>query len=311
MTHPLPQPEGKARRGIYAAAISPLDRDGGLDAPKLATYCQYLLSNAGGCDGVAPLGTTGEGTSLSLRERQGAPDALAAVGIKPEQVILGTGTPSVDDTAMLCRSALDAGFPNVLVLPPYYYKAPSDEGLFASYARLIEKVGDTRLRLYLYHFPQMSAVPLSVSLVQRLRATFGPVIAGLKDSSGDFAQSAAFIEATGGIASDFDVFPSSEAMLWDELSIGSAGVISGSTNAFGALAQAALRAEEGPEREAAMARVTAAREVAQEFNMMAAMKQIEAWRSEDESWTRLAPPLQPLKTEDQIKLKAKLDALGV
>lgn len=298
----------KARRGIYAAAVSPFNADGGLNAGKLVAYCQHLLS-AGGCDGVAPTGTTGEGTSIAMADRLALPGAFADAGIAPDRVIFGTGAPASGDCLALSNAACDAGFTNVLVLPPYYYKSPSDDGLYAYYARLIEGVGRDDLRVYLYHFPQMSAVPLSVDLVTRLKQDFGAVIAGLKDSSGDFAQSAAFMNATGGIDADFDVFPSSEAMLWDGLALGSAGVISGSTNVFGAFAQAALTAPEGPVRDGAMDTVKAARSAAANFPLMAAMKQAEAWRSGDDSWTRMAPPLVPLSKNQQDTWRKNLESL--
>lgn len=309
MTEIFEQPTGKARRGVYAAAISPLTAEGGLDGPRLAKYCLHLLSEAGGCDGVAPLGTTGESTSLSMRDRLAAPGHLAKAGLPADRVILGAGSPSIADAVELTRSVLDAGYTNVLVLPPYYFKGPSEEGLYASYSKLIEAVSDDRLRVYLYHFPQMSTVPLPVTLVTRLKAAFGPVIAGLKDSTGDFEVSRAFIEATGGIAEDFDVFPASEVFLWRGIPIGSAGTISGTTNAFGPLAQAALAAPEGPERDAAVARMEKAREIAAKFDNVAAMKQIEAWRSARPGWAEVLPPLEPLTEDQKATLKAELSAL--
>lgn len=298
----------KARRGIYAAAVSPFTADGGLDTPKLIAYCQHLMS-AGGCDGVAPTGTTGEGTSVPMADRLALPAAFAKAGIAGDRVIFGTGAPSAGDATALTRAAIEAGFNNVLVLPPYYYKNPSEDGIFAYYARIIEKIGRDDLRIYLYHFPQMSMVPLSPALVVRLRAAFGAIIAGLKDSSGDFAQSRAIVEATGGVAQDFDVYPSSESMLWDGLDIGTAGIISGSTNAFGARAQAAFQAPAGAARDAAMARVRQSRDAASKYPLMAAMKQVEAWRRGDDTWTRMAPPLVPLSAEQKTSLRADLDAL--
>lgn len=298
----------KARRGIYAAAVSPFDEAGNFEMAKSIAYCQHLLSD-GGCDGVAPTGTTGEGTSVAMADRLALPGAFAKAGIETDRVIFGTGAPSSMDSVALTKAACDAGYTNVLVLPPYYYKSPSEDGLYAYYARIIESVGRDDLRIYMYHFPQMSAVPLSVDLVLRLKKDFGAVIAGLKDSSGDFSQSAAFIKATGGVDADFDVYPSSEAMLWDGLALGSAGIISGSTNAFGAKAQAALKAPEGAARDAAMAEVKAARAMASKYPLMAAMKQVEAWRTGDESWTRMAPPLVPLTKEQQKSLRDDIDAL--
>lgn len=299
----------KAKRGIYAAAVSPFNADGSLNSAKLIAYCQHLMS-AGGCDGVAPTGTTGEGTSVPMRDRLALPDAFAQAGIARDAVIFGTGAPSAEDNVALTRAAMDAGFSNVLVLPPFYYKSPSDEGLYRYYSNLVEKIGSDALRVYMYHFPQMSAVPLSTDLVLRLRGAFGAVIAGVKDSSGDFEQSRAFIEATGGVAEDFDVYPSSEAMLWDGLSIGSAGIISGSTNAFANLVQTAKAAAEGPAREAAMDAVKAARTMAGKYPLMPAMKQIEAWRTGDDEWTRMAPPLVELSDAQRDALRADLEALG-
>ena len=299
----------KARRGIYAAAVTPFNADGTVNAQKSVAYCKHLLTD-GGCDGVAPTGTTGEGSSVSMPCRLALPGAFAEAGIETDRVIFGTGAPSAGDCVALTRAAVDAGYTNVLVLPPYYYKGPSDDGIFAYFANLVEKIGDDNLRVYLYHFPQMSQVPFSVDLVVRLKETYGPIIAGLKDSSGDFEQSRAFIEATGGVANDFDVYPSSEAMLWDGLSIGAAGIISGSTNAFGAKAQAALQAPEGPERDAAMAAVSEARAMAASFPLMSAMKTMEAWRTGDDEWKRMAPPLLPLSDEQQAALRSSVEALG-
>ena len=295
----------KAVRGIYAAAVSPFREDGSLDTDKLVSYCRYLLSD-GGCDGVAPTGTTGEGNSIALNDKLALPKAFAAAGIGAERVIFGTGACSTADAILLSRNAVEHGFHNVLVLPPFYYKSPSDEGLYRYFAQLIEGVGHDTLRVYLYHFPQMSAVPFSTDLVVRLKQEFGPIIAGLKDSSGDFEQSRAFAKATGGIEADFDVYPSSEVMYFDGKAAGCAGIISGSTNAFAGKVQAAIKAGGGPEFEA----VKAARATAGKYPLMAAMKQIEAWRSGDDNWLRMAPPLVPLSKDQRKALRADLEVLS-
>lgn len=298
----------KAKRGIYAAAITPFQEDGSVDVAKLIAYCQHLMKD-GGCDGVAPTGTTGEGNSISYRDRIALPGAFAEAGFDPARVLFGTGSCAAQDAVEVTRAAVEAGFANVLVLPPFYYKNPSDDGLHAYYARLIEKVGDDRLRVYLYHFPQMSMTPFSVDLVKRLKADFGPVIAGLKDSSGDLSQSLAFAEATGGVDGDFDVYPSSEAFVFDGLDGGCAGIISGSTNVTANLVQAALSAE-GAARSSALETVKTARATASKYPLMAAMKQLEAWRTGDESWTRMAPPLVPLTEAQKAGLKADMDGIG-
>ena len=295
----------KAIRGIYAAAVSPFREDGSLDAAKLVAYCQHLITD-GGCDGVAPTGTTGEGNSISFRQKLELAGAFAEVGFDPNRAIFGTGACAVQDAIDLSSAALDAGFPNVLVLPPFYYKNPSDEGLYRHFATLIDAIGDDRLRVYLYHFPQMSATPIPVDVAVRLKNDFGPIVAGLKDSSGDMSQALAFAKATGGVVADFDVYPSSEAFLFEGLEGGCAGIISGSTNAFANYVQKGWKA--GADS-AAFAQVKAARATAAKYPLMAAMKQLEAWRTGDDTWTRMAPPLVPLSDDQRASLKADIAAL--
>lgn len=295
----------KAIRGIYAAAVSPFDADGSLDIPKLIAYCQHLVTD-GGCDGVAPTGTTGEGNSIALKDKLALPEAFAEAGFDPARAIFGTGACATNDAVAMSKGAVDAGFNNVLVLPPFYYKNPSDEGLYAYFSQLIEKVGEDRLRVYLYHFPQMSMTPIPVDVAVRLKKAFGPIVAGLKDSSGDMSQALAFADATGGVEGDFDVYPSSESFLFEGLEGGCAGIISGSTNAFASLVQAGRSA--GPDS-AEFALVKTARATASKYPLMAAMKQMEAWRTGDDDWTRMAPPLTPLSDDQKASLKADVDAL--
>jgi len=296
----------KAIRGIYAAASSPFKEDGALDTGKLVAYCQHLVSD-GGCDGVAPTGTTGEGNSISFRQKMELAGAFAEAGFDPARAIFGTGACATQDAIDLSKAALDAGFPNVLVLPPFYYKNPSEEGIYRYFAQLIETIGDDRLRVYLYHFPQMSATPIPIDVVVRLKKTFGAVVAGLKDSSGDMSQALAFANATGGVDADFDVYPSSESFLFEGLDGGCAGIISGSTNAFARGVQEARKA--GPDS-AAFEAVKAVRAMASKYPLMAAMKQMEAWRTGDDSWTRMAPPLVPLSDEQKNNLKADVADLN-
>ncbi|MEP3638183.1 MAG: dihydrodipicolinate synthase family protein [Paracoccaceae bacterium] len=295
----------KAIRGIYAAAVSPFRSDGSLDTMKLVAYCKHLTTD-GGCDGVAPTGTTGEGNSISFRQKLELAGAFASAGFDPNRAIFGTGACATQDAIDLSKAALDAGFPNVLVLPPFYYKNPSDEGLYRYFAQLIETIGDDRLRVYLYHFPQMSATPIPVDVAVRLKKDFGPIVAGLKDSSGDMSQALAFASATGGVDADFDVYPSSESFLFEGLDGGCAGIISGSTNAFANYVQAGRK--DGP-GSASFELVKSARATASKYPLMAAMKQIEAWRTGDDSWTRMAPPLVSLSADQKANLKADIDGL--
>jgi 4-hydroxy-tetrahydrodipicolinate synthase len=296
----------KAVRGIYAAAVSPFNRNGALDPKKLVEYCEYLVTK-GGCDGVAPTGTTGEGNSISFVQKLNLAKAFADAKFEPSRVIFGTGSCATQDAVDLSKAMIDAGYPNVLVLPPFYYKNPSSDGLYAYYSELIEGVGNENLRVYVYHFPQMSMTPIPVDVVVKLKNAFGPVVAGLKDSSGDINQALAFASATGGVKNDFDVYPSSEALLFQGLEGGCAGIISGSTNAFGNYVQQALK--DGPDSKS-FELVKAARAVASKYPLMAAMKQVEAWRSNDDTWTKMSAPLVKLDSEQKNSLKSDMDNLS-
>jgi len=292
----------KARKGVYAAAITPVASNGRPDTNKLIAYCQRLMSE--GLDGVAPTGTTGEGNSLPFDWRLALPGAFAEAGLSPDRVIFGTGSCAADDAVTLTKAGVEAGYVNALVLPPFYLKNVSDDGLFAYYARLIEGVGSDALRIYLYHFPQMSQTPISIPLIQRLKAEFGPVIAGLKDSSGDYAGSLAFASA----ADDFDVFPSNEGVMVDALAKGCGGVISATTNASARLARRTLEAS-GTEQEALQHHLNAVRQVIAKYPLSAAIKQIEAWKSGDETWCPVFPPLVALTQTQKSDLRRDLEAL--
>lgn len=292
----------KAKNGVYAAAITPVGADGRPDAQKLVNYCKRIIAE--GLTGVAPTGTTSEGNSLPLSWRLNLPAAFAEAGIPGDRVIIGSGASATDDAAAMTKAGVDAGYNNALLLPPFYYKNPSDEGLYSYYARIIERVGSDALRIYLYHFPQTSAVPISIPLIQRLKKDFGPIIAGLKDSSGDYAGSLAFVDA----ADDFDVFPSNEGVLVDGMAKGCGGIISATTQTSTFLSRRTLDAS-GDEQERLQGLLNDVRQVIAKYPLMAAVKQIEAWKSADESWCAVFPPLVKLSDEQRSTLKAELEAL--
>jgi 4-hydroxy-tetrahydrodipicolinate synthase len=293
----------KARKGVYAASITPIGADGEPDLKGLVAYCQGLL--AAGCDGVAPLGTTGEAAALPFSFRLRVPDALAAAGFAADTVIVGAGSPSVGDAIAIGKAALAAGFPNLLVLPPYYTKEPSEDGLYDYYARMIDALGDDRLRLYLYHIPQVTMVAIPHALIHRLRDKYGRIIAGIKDSSGNFDSAKSYVGPE-----DFDVYPSTESVLTDALAAGCAGVISGSTNISASLARQVLQVT-GAEQKALQARLTDFRQTIQKYPLIPAVKQVHAWRSNDAGWLRMLPPLRSLSAEQTASLKTDMERLGV
>lgn len=293
----------KARRGVYAAAVTPIRENGEPDMERLVAHCRHLLVD--GCDGVAPLGTTGEGTALPFTFRLQVPLALAKADIPSDAVIMGIGSPSVGDAIAMARGSLGAGFPNLLVLPPYYTKSPSEDGLYDYFAQIIETTRDESLRIFLYHIPQVTSVAIPATLVRRLRTTFGQMIGGIKDSSGDFQSAKSYLGMD-----DFDVYPSSEAMLSEALGAGCAGVISGSTNISAALARKVLRSA-AAERETFQIRLSELRHALQKFPLIAAVKQVQAWLSQDPAWERLLPPLRRLSDHDASALRQDMERLGV
>lgn len=286
----------KAQHGVYAAAITPMREDGTPDLDKLVQYSQRIISE--GLTGVAPAGTTGEGNSLPSKSRLEMPAKFADAGIASDRVIFGTGACATDDAVALTRACVDAGYTNVLVLPPFYLKNVPEDGLFAYYARLIERVASNDLRVYLYHFPQMSMTPIPVTLIARLKEAFGPVIAGLKDSSGDYEGSLKFVQA----ADDFDVFPSNEGVLLQGQQDGCAGVISATVNAAPDLAGRTLTEKTADLQE----NLLNLRKLISAFPLSAALKQIEAWKSSDDSWLGVYPPLVELTAAQKTELRDQL-----
>ena len=152
-------------RGVLAPVVTPFTADLRPDPTRLARHCRWLLSND---VGLAVFGTNSEANSLTVGEKLALLDALIDSGVPPARMMPGTGCCAFPDTVELTRRAVSHGCGGVLMLPPFYYKAVSDDGLFASYAEVIERVADARLRIYLYHIPPVSQVPISLALIDRL-----------------------------------------------------------------------------------------------------------------------------------------------
>lgn len=209
--------------GLWVAVATPVT-SGGVDTARLAAHADWLLGE--GCDGLVLFGTTGEGTSFSARERLDAVAALLRHGIAAGRLGLGTGFPSVTDTVALTRDMLALGLRHALVLPPYFYRDAPAEGLEDAFAALLDGVADDRLRATLYHIPQVSGVTVPPAVLARLRARYGVVLAGVKDSSGEFAHFRAFRAA----APDVSVTVGSEADIGRAVAEGGAGTICGMAN---------------------------------------------------------------------------------
>ena len=201
------------------------------DHAAFSAHCHRLL--AAGCHGLSVFGTTGEANSLSVGERLAALEALLESGVPAETLLPGTGSCALTDTVRLSRAALEAGTAGVLVLPPFYYKGVGDDGLFRFFAEVIERVGDDRLRLYLYHIPQMTGVDLGLPLISRLIDAYPGAIAGTKDSSGDRER----IETLCREFPNFSVLAGTETLLLETLRNGGEGCISATVNVTSRLAR--------------------------------------------------------------------------
>jgi 4-hydroxy-tetrahydrodipicolinate synthase len=299
------EPHTVPPRGVYAAVLTPFTDDLEPDVAAYLAHCRWLLAH--GCDGLAPLGTTGEANSLSVAQRLRLIEAGAEDGLPMERCIIGTGSSALADAVTVTRAVLAAGSTGALLLPPFYYKNPSEDSLFAFFSEVIQRVGEARLRLYLYHFPQMSAVPVTPGLILRLKAAYGDTIAGVKDSSGDWSYTADLLQRLPG----FGVYSGSEQFLLANLRAGGAGCISATTNVTAPMAQKVFRAwqQGSADADALQESVTAARLVLQAFPFQGGLKEVVARLTGDRRWLNVIPPNRPLSPAEREQLFAKLGAL--
>jgi 4-hydroxy-tetrahydrodipicolinate synthase len=282
-------------RGVFCAAATPVMPTGEVDTTRFIAHAKNLIAD--GCDGVALLGTTGEANSFSSAERKALLEACIAAGLSPSQLLPGTGLCATPDTIDLTRHALSLGVTKVMMLPPFYYKNVSDEGVFASYARIFDAVADDRLRVILYHIPQMSAVPVSHALIERLLKAFPKTVIGIKDSAGDFANMQALLKAFPG----FSVLAGADPLMKPLLEAGGHGCITATSNlvgkqlatVFAHIANPAMAAEV----EAAQARIVAVRNISNRFVQIPAIKALISHRYADEAWRNVRPPLVSLSRE--------------
>jgi 4-hydroxy-tetrahydrodipicolinate synthase len=285
-------------QGILAPVLTPFDRELNPDPAKFARFCRSLLEQ--GCSALAPFGTTSEANSLSLDERERLLDALLESGIPAEKLMPGTGCAALPDTVRLSRKAARAGCAGVLMLPPFYYKNLTEEGLYRSYALAIDRTAEARLRVYLYHIPQVSQVPITLRVIERLLRSHPRAVVGIKDSSGDFANTRAMLRAFPG----FEVFVGTEKFLLANLTEGGAGCITATANVnASAIARAFRERSEDRQRE-----IDTVRSAYDSVPLIAGLKETVAARTGDDSWRAVRPPLVELTPEEREKLQRSLTA---
>jgi len=284
-------------RGVIAAVATPVNEDGSPDTGRATKLARFLIDN--GCDGLNVLGTTGEATSFSLEERKRVMDAYKAAGLPLDRMMVGTGAAATADAVALTRYAAELGFTGALVLPPFYYKGVPDDGLVAYIDAIVQATAGKPVPIYLYHYPQQSGLHWHAALVKRLLDLFGRRIVGLKDSSGDmnYAREAA------AISKDFDVFPSTEAVLRDARAGAFAGCISATANLNSDLCQLAWAKGD----KAALDAAVTIRKLFDGKPLVSGVKALLAHIHGDPALGRMKPPLAPFSAADRAGAVAGYD----
>ncbi|HEX9464322.1 MAG TPA: dihydrodipicolinate synthase family protein [Alphaproteobacteria bacterium] len=288
--------------GIIAAAATPIREDNSIDLPRLTEHCRQLLAH--GCDGINLLGTTGEATSFSKQQRLEAMETVAKSGLPRERFMVGTGAAAIADAADLTAAARDLGFAGALLLPPFYYKGIDDQSVVEYVEAVMARVGRAGLRLYLYHFPQNSAVPYSPNAVEKLHTAHPEQILGVKDSSGDLAYAAELTRRM----PKLDVFPSAEGALAKAKEHRFAGCISATANITGPFAQAGWRALGTDAGARGVEDAAKIRGAFADWPLIAGVKWALSDLYGDAAWIRMCPPLRALTPTEQQGLRQKLAA---
>ena len=291
-------------QGVFAPVVTPVDAGLAPDPERLGALCHALLAD--GCHGLVLFGTTSEANSFALDERMALLEAVVAAGVPAEKLIVGTGLCAIPETTRLTRHAVDLGCAGTLVLPPFYYKGQSDAGLHAAYAEVIERVGAARLRLYLYHIPQVSGVGITFPLIQSLVAAYPEQVVGIKDSTGDADHHASLLAAFPG----FGVFTGTETLLLANQRGGGVGTITAGANVNARAIRRLYDGSKSAEADALQAKVDAVRQALQGAPLVAGLKAVIAHQRGDHDWRRVRPPLVALDDGARDALLAALDAAG-
>jgi len=292
--------------GVLAPVLTPFSEDLVPDAARLIVHCRWLLGQ--GCGGLAVFGTTSEANSLSVEERERLLERLLESGIAPGALLVGTGCCALTDTVRLTAFAVRRGCAGVLLLPPFYYKGVTDDGLYRSYAEVIERVGDSRLRVYLYHIPPVSQIGLGVELIERLVRSYPGLVVGMKDSSGDFGNTRQVHERLGSMG--FRVFVGTERFLLANLRAGGVGCITSTANVNPAALARLSREWQGARAEHLQEEVNVIRQAIERYPVIAALKAVLAHHTSDPGWRMLRPPLTELSRPDEGRLLDELERHG-
>lgn len=293
-------------RGVLAPVLTPFRADLSPAKERFVAHCQWLLSQK--C-GLAVFGTTSEANSLAMEERSMLLDELVEAEVDMSRAIVGTGCCSITETVELTSQAVKHGCAGVLMLPPFYYKGVSEEGLFRYFSEVVQRVGNTRLRIYLYHIPPVAMVGITEKLVERLLKSYPTAIAGMKDSSGDWNNTRIFLDAFA--TSGFDVFVGSESFLLANMRNGGAGTISATANVNPAVIHKLYAEWKNADADEQQAKLNVIRDAfGKKYPMISALKRGIAIYANDPAWAKVRPPLVELTPEQATTLAAELKAIS-
>ncbi len=293
-------------KGVLSPVVTPFTADLTPDKKRFTAHCKWLLSQ--NC-GLAVFGTNSEANSLAAEERMTLLDELVAASLDTSRMMPGTGCCSITETVRLSAHAVKHGCAGVLMLPPFYYKGVSEEGLYRHYSEVVQRVGDQRLRIYLYHIPPVAVVGITPGLVERLLKAYPSAIAGMKDSSGDWKNTKVFLDAFS--KQGFDMFVGSESFLLANMQNAGVGCISATANVNpGPIHKlyTEWRNADAPEQQK---RLDVVRDtIGKKYVMIPALKQTIAIYSGDDAWGPVRPPLIALTPEQGQSLAAELKQIG-
>jgi 4-hydroxy-tetrahydrodipicolinate synthase len=282
--------------------VTPFKADYSPDAERFVKQCKWLISQN---VGLACFGTNSEANSLSVAERIALLEALVAAGVDPSRMMPGTGCCALSDSIKLTEHAVKLGCAGVLMLPPFYYKGVSDEGLFRNFSEIVQRVGDSRLRIYLYHIPPVSQVAITLPLIERLIKTYPDTIVGIKDSSGDWNNTKAVLDHFA--KTGFSVFPGSESFLLAGMRNGGSGCISATANVNPAAIDKLYAEWRNNDADAQQDSLNRVRNTFAKYPMIPALKAAVAHYAGDPAWIKTRPPLVEL---DAAQRTALIDDLG-
>ena len=292
--------------GVWPALLTPLDAQLNIDIPTFARHACKLLE--AGCTGVTPFGTTGEGPSFTVAERRAAVYGLIAGGVAAGRILVSTSCSALPDVVALTRHAVEVGTFGCLMLPPFFLKGVPDPGVIDAYRWVIDQVDDPRLRIMLYHIPQVSGVGLSHHVVQTLKGLYPATIMGIKDSGCKREDSLAYARA---FMPPMQVWVGNEPDLQVMAAQGTRGAVSGVANVLPRRVARMVAQPEGPQANADLQRVKAFIDLLGGYGMTAAFKGTLSILSNVAGWRRVRPPLVALSDAEFDTLRAQLQAFAV